>query len=305
MKVNLLKNHSSRSIRSFLGSMNFTTKTRKIDPFSGKYLKFPDPNPKRFIGRSAIVTGGSTGVGRETSILFSHSGLESLTIADVNADKAKELVEQLNSEQKRNFAKFVQTDVSDQKQVERLFVEHMQNFGKLNILFNNAGVMLPEDSGPVDTPLEIWNRTIAINLTSIFLCCKYGIPEMLKSKGGSIINVSSICGYVGSANPQLAYTAAKSGVAGMSKELAAQYAQEGIRVNAILPGPLGTDLLKFLLDTEEKLDRRLVHFPLGRFGDAREIAQAVAFLASDESSLVTGSNFIVDGGLTSTYLTPV
>ena len=219
-------------IKSALKSFS-EKKVRKIDPFSGKSLTFPPPNPKRFLNKSAIITGGSQGVGKETSVLFAQSGIESLTIADVIEKKGKELAEQINEEQKRHVAKFVHTDVSKDKEDERLFIEHLQSFGKLNILFNNAGVMLEDDIGPTDTDLSAWHKTMEINVTSVFLCCKYGIPEMLKSKGGSIINVSSIVALVGSANPQLAYTASKAAVSGMTRELAAQYAQSGIRVNAV------------------------------------------------------------------------
>jgi NAD(P)-dependent dehydrogenase (short-subunit alcohol dehydrogenase family) len=289
-------------------SFNFSVKkVRKIDPFGGEEVvkKHPEPNPKRLINKYAIITGGSNGVGKETAELFAASGVSGLTISDIDEKKGVDVVEKLNSDYKRNFAKFVKTDVSKEEDVKRLFTQHMIHHGKLNVLFNNAGVMMNDDNGPVDTSLDVWRKTMEINATSVFLCSKYGIPEILKSGGGSIINVSSIVALVGSANAQIAYTASKGAVLAMTKEMATIYAREGIRINAICPGPLYTELLKYLLDTDEKLDRRLVHLPYGRFGHPKEIAQAATFLASDESSLVNAAEFVVDGGLTKAYLTPL
>jgi NAD(P)-dependent dehydrogenase (short-subunit alcohol dehydrogenase family) len=182
--------------------------------------------------------------------------------------------------------------------------ETIKNFGKLNIMFNNAGIMHKDDDGPVTTDEAVWDLTMNVNLKSIFYCCKYGIPEVLKSGGGSIINVASFVAIMGAATPQIAYTASKGGVLAMTREMAVIYARDNIRFNSLCPGPCRTELLMKFLNTEERLNRRIVHIPIGRFGETKEIAQAVAFLASDESSFITGSSFIVDGGITQAYVTP-
>lgn len=284
---------------------NVVSKIRKIDPFGGEEVikSHPEPNPKRLVGKYAIITGGSNGVGKQTAELFADSGIEGITISDLDERRGQEVVEEINEKHKKELCIFVRTDVSREDQMKRMFVEHMQFFGKLNVLFNNAGVMLNDDNGATDTSLDVWRRTIDINATSVFLGCKYGIPEIMKSGGGSVINVASIVALVGSGNPQIAYTASKGAVLSLTKELAIVHARENIRFNAVCPGPLYTELLKYLLDSDEKLDRRLVHLPYGRFGHPKEIAQAVAFLASDESSLVNASEFVVDGGLTKAYVT--
>ena len=285
----------------------FTSKVRKIDPFGGDKIvaKHNPANPLRLVNKYAIVTGGSNGIGRETALLFAESGISGLTISDLDDKKGSLLAEEINEKAKNKIAVCIKTDVSDEESVKNLFKKHMQHHGKLNVLFNNAGVMLGSDNGPVDTDTSVWRKTMAINADSVFFCCKYGIPEVLKSGGGSVINVASIVATIGSATAQIAYTASKGAVLSMSLEMGIIYARSGIRVNAISPGPLYTDLLKDFLNTDEKLDRRLVHSPYGRFGHPKEIAQAVTFLASDESSLVNASNFIVDGGLTSAYITPL
>jgi NAD(P)-dependent dehydrogenase (short-subunit alcohol dehydrogenase family) len=177
-------------------------------------------------------------------------------------------------------------------------------YGKLDVLFNNAGIMDGKDADAEATPEDVWHRTIAVNLTGVFWGCKYGIPALRRAGGGSIINTASFVALVGAATPQLAYTASKGGVLALSRELAVVHARENIRVNALCPGPLKTELLMSVLDTEEKRRRRLVHIPQGRFGEAIEIAKAALFLASDESSYVTGTAFQVDGGITAAYVTP-
>jgi NAD(P)-dependent dehydrogenase (short-subunit alcohol dehydrogenase family) len=177
-------------------------------------------------------------------------------------------------------------------------------FGGLHVLFNNAGVMLGGDDDAVNTPLDVWERTMAVNLRSVFLGCKYGIPALRRADGGSIINTASFVALMGAATPQVAYTASKGGVLALSRELAVVHARENIRVNALCPGPLDTPLLMKFLDTDAKKQRRLVHIPAGRFGLAREMAAAALFLASDESSYLTGSEFKVDGGITAAYVTP-
>jgi NAD(P)-dependent dehydrogenase (short-subunit alcohol dehydrogenase family) len=279
---------------------------RTIDPWGGKEVvkKHPPPNPNRLKGKFAIITGGSNGVGKCTTELFVQSGIEGITIADWDAKKGKELAEKINEDTKSHVAKFFQVDVSNDKQVSRLFIEHMQTFGKLNILFNNAGILMNGDDGPCNTDLETYEKTMDVNVKGVFLCHKYGIPEILKSGGGSIINVASIVALSGSAAAQVVYTASKGAVLAMSREISVIYARDNIRVNTICPGPLSTELLQNLFNTEEKLDRRLVHIPIGRFGHPQEIAQTVAFLGSDESSLMTGAQLVIDGGITSAYVTP-
>ncbi|MGI9456540.1 MAG: SDR family oxidoreductase, partial [Aeoliella sp.] len=179
-----------------------------------------------------------------------------------------------------------------------------KEFGKLDVLFNNAGIMMSDDGDATSTDEDVWDKTMEVNLKGVFLGCKAGIPALRRAGGGSIINTASFVALLGAATPQLAYTASKGGVLAMTRELAVIHARENIRVNALCPGPLRTELLMKFLDTEEKKQRRLVHVPMGRFGEAREMAQAVLYLASDESSFVTGTEFVVDGGITAAYVTP-
>lgn len=286
-----------------LVSRCFSSKS-KLDPFSGMNLKDAVPNPNRFLGKTAIITGGSNGIGLSTVELFAKSGIENLVIADYDKIRGKEASERINAERKHNFSMFVETDVTKTESIENMVQKTMQNYGKLHILFNNAGIMHSDDDGPCNTEEAIWDLTMNVNLKSVYLCCKYAIPHILQSGGGSVINVASLVALIGSATPQIAYTASKGAVLSMTKEMAIIYARKNIRFNALCPGPIRTPLLMKFLDTEEKLGRRIVHIPIGRFGESKEIAQAVAFLASDESSFITGSTFVVDGGITSAYVTP-
>ncbi len=187
---------------------------------------------------------------------------------------------------------------------EKMVAAAERNFGKLNILFNNAGIMDSNDDNAMNTEEAVWEKTMAINLKGVFLGCKYGIPALKRAGGGSIINTASFVALLGAATPQLAYTASKGGVLSMTRELAVIHAREGIRVNALCPGPLRTELLMKFLNTEQKKQRRLVHIPMGRFGEAKEIAKAALFLASDDSSYMTGASLMVDGGITAAYVTP-
>lgn len=296
----------SKSPFYFVSSKNLS-KQRTVDPFGGeKAIEcHPKANPNRLINKYAIVTGGSKGIGKETSNLFAQSGISGLTVSDIDEKLGKQLVDEINSTYNKKVATFIKADVSKEDDVKRLMTQHMQHFGKLNVLVNNAGIMMNEDSGPIDTSLSTWNKTMEVNSTSVFLACKYGLPEMLKSGGGSVVNIASIVAMIGSATAQIAYTASKGAVLAMSKEMAIIHARQGIRINAVCPGPLYTDLLKAWLDTDEKIDRRIVHFPNGRFGHPKEIAQAITFLSSDESSLINASEFVVDGGLTKAYITPL
>jgi NAD(P)-dependent dehydrogenase (short-subunit alcohol dehydrogenase family) len=201
-------------------------------------------------------------------------------------------------------AAYARADVSKSAGAERMIRVAEETFGQLNVLFNNAGISHADDGDAVATEEEVWDLTMNINLKGVFLGCKHGIPALRRSGGGSIINTASFVALLGAATPQLAYTASKGGVLALTRELAVIHARENIRVNALCPGPLRTELLMKYLDTEEKRQRRLVHIPMGRFGEAREIAQAALFLASDESSFTTGATFLVDGGITAAYVTP-
>ena len=198
----------------------------------------------------------------------------------------------------------VEADVSRASDCERMVAEAEQAFGALHVLFNNAGIMHADDGDAQATDEDVWDLTMNVNLKGVFLGCKYGIPALRRAGGGSIINTASFVALVGAATAQIAYTASKGGVLAMTRELAVIHAREGIRVNALCPGPLRTELLMSYLDTEAKRQRRLVHVPMGRFGEASEIARAALFLASDESSFMTGAEFVVDGGLTAAYVTP-
>ena len=285
-------------------NLKFFSSKRKVDPFGGIHLKDPVPNPNRLVGKYALVTGGSNGIGKATCELFEKSGVSGLMVADRDEKNGLALVEKLNQNRQSIFAHFVHADMTCKKSIENMFLTHMQKFGKLNVLFNNAGIMHSDDDGPVNTEEDVWDLTMNVNLKALFFSHKFAIPHMLNSGGGSIINVASLVALIGSATPQIAYTASKGAVLAMSREMAIIYARDGIRINSLCPGPIRTDLLMKFLSTEEKLNRRLVHIPIGRFGETKEIAQAVAFLASDESSFVTASSFVVDGGITQAYVTP-
>jgi len=256
----------------------------------------------RLAGKVAVITGGGDGIGRESCLLFAQHGAK-VVVVDVNKKRGGEtsdLIKKSGGE-----AIFQYADVSVASDVAKMISIAEQTFGKVNVVFNNAGVMLSEDDDAVNTSEETWATTMDINVKGVFLGCKYGIPAIQRAGGGSIINTASFVAKIGAATSQLAYTASKGAVLSMSKELAVIHARQNIRVNALCPGPLRTDLLDKFLDTDEKRNRRLVHIPMGRFGQAKEIAQAAVFLASDESSFMTGTEFLVDGGITASYVTPL
>src|SRR5450432_1442298 len=256
----------------------------------------------RLEGKVALITGASQGIGRETALLFASEGA-SVVVADVKDDAGTQTV--MDIEAAGGKAIYVHADVSKAADCENMVAAAEKTYGKLNILFNNAGIMHGDDDNAVTTEEAVWDLTMAINLKGVFLGCKYGIPALRRAGGGSIINTTSFVAIVGAATPQLAYTASKGGVLSMTRELATIHARENIRVNALCPGPLRTELLMSFLNTEEKRQRRLVHIPMGRFGEAKEMAQATLYLASDESSFVTGTEFVVDGGITAAYVTPL
>jgi NAD(P)-dependent dehydrogenase (short-subunit alcohol dehydrogenase family) len=255
----------------------------------------------RLENKVAVITGAGSGIGRESALLFSREGAR-VVVADVNDSAGQAVVEELRSA--GGEAVYVHADVSKSAEAEAMVRTAEESFGRLDVLFNNAGISHPQDDDAVATEEEVWDLTMNINLKGVFLGCKHGVPALRRAGGGSIINTASFVAVLGAATPQLAYTASKGGVLAMTRELATIHARENIRVNALCPGPLRTELLMKYLDTEEKRQRRLVHIPMGRFGEAREIARAALFLASDESSFTTGATFLVDGGITAAYVTP-
>lgn len=249
----------------------------------------------------ALITGGASGIGRESSLLFAREGA-SVVVVDIHDEAGEKTVKDIEAGGRQAF--FVHADVSRAADCENMVRVTEETFGKLNVLFNNAGIMHSKDDDAMATDEEVWDLTLAINLKGVFLGCKYGIPALRRAGGGSIINTASFVAFLGAATPQIAYTASKGGVLAMSRELAVVHARENIRVNALCPGPLHTELLMKFLDTEKKKQRRLVHIPVGRFGLAEEMARAALFLASDDSSYMTGSALTVDGGITTAYVTP-
>ena len=244
----------------------------------------------RLEGKVCVITGAASGIGAETARLFEEEGA-TVVGADLSAESFGSLQ--------------LQVDVSDEDQVRELYARTRKELGRIDVLFNNAGINPNDDTSVLDTSLEAWQRVQDVNLKSVFLCCKHGIPHLLEAGGGSVINTASFVAVMGAAVSQISYTASKGGVLAMSRELGVEFARRGVRVNALCPGPVNTPLLQELFaKDQEKAARRLVHLPMGRFAEPREIAQGALFLASDESSYVTGSTFMVDGGLSGAYVTP-
>lgn len=255
----------------------------------------------RLKDKTALITGASSGIGKASALLFSKEGAN-VVVADINESDGLATTEEIKASGLS--AVFVKADVSKATDCENMVAFAEETFGALHIMFNNAGIMDSRDDNAESTDEETWDLTMNINAKGVFFGCKYGIPALKRAGGGSIINTASFVSLLGAATPQVAYTASKGAVLSLTRELAVIHAREGIRVNALCPGPLRTELLMKFLDTEEKKQRRLVHIPMGRFGEAEEMAKAALFLASDESSYVTGSDFVVDGGITAAYVTP-
>jgi len=253
----------------------------------------------RLAGKVALITGGSAGLGRVGAELFASEGAL-VVIAD--RDDGDDVVEAIAAA--GGDASYVATDVCDDDSV-RAAVEHaVATFGALHVLYNNAGISPADDGGPEETVDETWAEVLDVNVTGIARCCRHGIPAMLASGGGSIVNVASFVAHMGAATPQIAYTASKGAVVAMTREIATIYARRGIRANALCPGPVLTPLLTTFLTDDARRQRRLVHIPMGRFGEPIEIAHGALFLASDESSFMTGQSLIIDGGITAAYTTP-
>jgi NAD(P)-dependent dehydrogenase (short-subunit alcohol dehydrogenase family) len=256
----------------------------------------------RLKDKVALITGAGSGIGREASLLFASEGA-AIVAVDVNEAAARDTVSAIAQDGGRAAA--CRADVSNAFDCEQMVAFAEAQFGRLTVLFNNAGIMHGNDDDAVSTDEAIWDLTMNINAKGVFFGCKYGIPALRRAGGGSIINTASFVALMGAATPQIAYTASKGAVLALTRELAVIHARENIRVNALCPGPLRTKLLMDFLDTEEKKQRRLVHIPMGRFGEAKEIAQGALYLASDESTFVTGTEFLIDGGLTAAYVTPL
>ena len=256
----------------------------------------------RIQGKVAVVTGGCSGIGLATVQRFVEEGAR-VVIGDVDEQRGHELVGQLGG---TDLATFVRVDVTDKDQVDALFRTARDTYGSVDIAFNNAGISPPEDDSILDTDLDAWRRVQEVNLTSVYLCCKAALPHMLEQGSGSIINTASFVAVMGAATSQISYSASKGGVLSMSRELGVQFARQGVRVNALCPGPVNTPLLQELFAKDpERAARRLVHVPMGRFAEPLEMANAVLFLASDESSFITANTFLVDGGISGAYVTPL
>jgi NAD(P)-dependent dehydrogenase (short-subunit alcohol dehydrogenase family) len=256
----------------------------------------------RLDGKVAVVTGGCSGIGLATVQRFVQEGAK-VVIGDIDDERGHELVGQLGGE---DVATYAHVDVTSKDEVDALFRTAKERYGSVDIAFNNAGISPPDDDSILDTDLDAWRRVQEVNLTSVYLCCKAALPYMLEQRSGSIINTASFVAVMGAATSQISYSASKGGVLSMTRELGVQFAREGIRVNALCPGPVNTPLLKELFAKDaERAARRLVHVPMGRFGEPEEMANAVLFLASDESSFMTASTFLVDGGISGAYVTPL
>ena len=253
---------------------------------------------KRLQDRVAVITGGASGIGYATAQRFVEEGAK-VVIVDLNEEIGNKVAKELGGI-------FVKANVTSEEDVARMYKVAFDEYGRIDIAFNNAGISPPEDDSILTTGIDAWRLVQEVNLTSVYLCCKAVLPYMLKAGKGSIINTASFVATMASATSQISYTASKGGVLAMTRELGVQFARQGIRVNALSPGPVNTPLLQELFAKDkERAARRLVHIPIGRFAEASELAAAVAFLASDDSSFITASNFLVDGGISGAYVTPL
>jgi len=252
----------------------------------------------RLEGKVAVITGAASGIGRASARRFAEEGAK-VVVADLADAEGTAIAAEIGG-------LFVHADVTDAASVDAMYDAAIERFGGLDVCFNNAGISPPDDDSILETGIDAWRRVQEVNLTSVYLCCKSGIARLLEQGGGSVINTASFVALFGAATSQISYTASKGGVLSMSRELGVQFARQGVRVNALCPGPVNTPLLQELFAKDpERAARRLVHIPMGRFGEPEEIAAAAAFLASDDSSFITASTFLVDGGISAAYVTPL
>jgi len=258
-----------------------------------------DTGTGRLTGKVALITGGASGLGRVAAELFAAHGAQVVVADVIDGDEVVEAIAADGGE-----ASFVACDVTDEEAVAAAVQHTVETFGGLHVLHNNAGVMLAGDDDPVATPLDVYERTMDINVKGTLLACRHAIPVMVAAGGGSIVNVASFVAHMGAATPQVAYTASKGAVLALTREIAVIYARQGIRANALCPGPVMTPMLAKFLSDDARRQRRLVHIPMGRFGEPIEIANGALFLASDESSWMTGQSLLIDGGITAAYVTP-
>jgi len=251
----------------------------------------------RLEGKVCVITGAGGGMGADAAVRFTEEGAK-IVVADVDAGAAEKVAGEVDG-------LAVQVDVADESSVKAMYAAAAEHFGGIDVLYNNAGISPADDASVLETAVEAWDRVQAVNTKGVFLCCKHGIPHLQRRGGGSVINVASFVAIVGAATSQISYTASKGAVLSMTRELAVQFARENVRVNALCPGPVETPLLLSIFgDDPAALERRRTHWPTGRLAKPREIVNGALFLASDESSYVTGSTFLVDGGLTAAYVTP-
>ena len=252
----------------------------------------------RLKDRTAVITGGASGIGLATAKRFASEGAN-VVIADIDPAAGEAAAAAVDGI-------FVKVNVTDEQEVIGLFAAAKSHYGSVDIAFNNAGISPPDDASILDTGIDAWRRVQEVNLTSVYYCCKYALPYMLEQGKGSIINTASFVAVMGAATSQISYSASKGGVLAMTRELGVEFARKGVRINALCPGPVNTPLLKELFASDpERAARRLVHVPLGRFAEPEELAAAVAFLASDDASFITASTFMVDGGISGAYVTPI
>ncbi len=252
----------------------------------------------RLEGKVAVITGAASGIGRASARRFAAEGAH-VVVADLDDGGGPALADEIGG-------LYVHADVTDADDVQEMYATAVERFGGLDVCFNNAGISPPDDDSILETGIDAWRRVQEVNLTSVYLCCKYGIPHLLDRGRGSVINTASFVAVMGAATSQISYTASKGGVLAMSRELGVQFARQGVRVNALCPGPVNTPLLQELFAKDpERAARRLVHIPMGRFAEPDEIASAAAFLASDDASFITASSFLVDGGISGAYVTPL
>jgi NAD(P)-dependent dehydrogenase (short-subunit alcohol dehydrogenase family) len=252
----------------------------------------------RLDGKVAVITGAASGIGRASALRFAAEGAR-VVVADLSDDAGKAVADEVDG-------LYVRADVTEPGDVADMYDAAIERFGGLDVCFNNAGISPPDDDSILETEIDAWRRVQEVNLTSVYLCCKAGIARLLAHGGGSVINTASFVAVLGAATSQISYTASKGGVLSMSRELGVQFARQGVRVNALCPGPVNTPLLRELFASDpERAARRLVHVPMGRFGEPEEIAAAAAFLASDDASFITASTFLVDGGIHAAYVTPL